>query len=288
LIQFVEHVILNLSTARKTAARNLMASHDSGAQAPDIIGVIPMAGRATRLPGLSRSKEILPARFRTRAHDSGGQPRVVCEYLLEKMHVAGVTRAYVVLRDGKWDIPAYLGDGSMAGLRLAYLMMDLPYGTPYSVDQAFPFMQHANVTFGFPDMVLGPGNMFRILLEYQRTNHADIVIGLFPADRPNKVDMVELCSNGKVKRVVIKPQYTDLQTTWGVAVWTPVFTRFMHDFLASHQQHADSEPELYMGHVVQAGIDNGLSVYGTPVSKLPFIDIGTPDDLEWAITPHGE
>jgi dTDP-glucose pyrophosphorylase len=121
----------------------------------NIIGVVPMAGRATRLDQLPCSKEIIPVKLRRDAHNTGERPRVVCEYLLEKMHEAGVTRAYVILREGKWDIPAYLGDGSMAGLHLAYLMMGLPHGTPYSVDQAYPFLQHAMVTFGFPDMILG-------------------------------------------------------------------------------------------------------------------------------------
>jgi glucose-1-phosphate thymidylyltransferase len=253
-----------------------------------IIGVVPMAGRATRLAGLPCSKEIRPVEPRKGVDNGGEQPRVVCEYLLEKMHKAGVTRAYVVLREGKWDIPTYLGDGSPAGLHLAYLMMGLPYGTPYSVDQAYPFIQQAMVALGFPDMILGPEDIFGKLLQYQSLNQADVALGLFPVDRPEKVDMVELSRDGKVKRIVIKPQYTDLQLTWGVAVWTPVFSRFMHNFLASHQKIAREEPELFMGDIVQAGIKEGLSVYGLQVSELPYIDIGTPDDLERAISPPGE
>lgn len=254
----------------------------------NIIGVVPMAGRATRLSGLPCSKEIHPVEPRKGVHLAGKQPRVVCEYLLEKMHKAGVTRTYVVLREGKWDIPAYLGDGSQAGLHLAYLMMGLPYGTPYSVDQAYPFIQQAIVALGFPDMILGPENIFGKLLEYQRLNHADVALGLFPVDRPEKVDMVELSRDGKVERIVIKPQYTDLQLTWGVTVWTPVFSCFMHDFLASHQKIARGEQELFMGDIVQAAIKEGLGVYGLQVSELPFIDIGTPEDLERAVSPSGE
>jgi len=254
----------------------------------NIIGVVPMAGRATRLAQLPCSKELIPVELRRGAQNTGERPRVVCEYLLEKMHEAGVTRAYVILREGKWDIPAYLGDGSMAGLHLAYLMMGLPHGTPYSVDQAYPFLQHVITAFGFPDMVLGPGDIFGRLLEYQRMNHADVVLGLFPSDRPEKVDMVEISRNGRVRRIVIKPQHTDLRTTWGVAVWAPVFTHFMHEFLISHQKIAKREPELFMGDVVRAGIKEGLSVYGVQVSGIPFIDIGTPDDLERSISRRGE
>jgi NDP-sugar pyrophosphorylase family protein len=43
-----------------------------------------------------------------------------------------------------------------------------------------------------------------------------------------------------------------------------------------------------MGDVVRAGIKEGLSVYGVQVSGLPFIDIGTPDDLERSTSLPGE
>ena len=135
-----------------------------GSSERHIVGVVPMAGRATRLPGLACSKEILAVETSPGAYSAGAGPRFVCDYLLEKMRAAGVSSVYVIVRDGKWDIPACLGDGSSRGLQLAYLMMGLPYGTPYSVDQACPFIENATVTFGFPDMILGPENIFGLLL----------------------------------------------------------------------------------------------------------------------------
>ena len=96
-----------------------MASHDNSTRPLDIIGVVPMAGRATRLAQLPCSKEIHPVEPRRGTYSTDERPRAVCEYLLEKMREAGITRVYVILREGKWDIPAHLGDGSMAGLNLA-------------------------------------------------------------------------------------------------------------------------------------------------------------------------
>ena len=243
-----------------------------------VIGVVPMAGRAARLAGLPCSKEIYPIGPRG-ADDANQQPRVVCEYLLRKMHTAGVSSIYVILREGKWDIPAYLGDGSKAGLQLAYLMMGLPYGTPYSVDQAYPFVRQSTVALGFPDMIFGPEDIFTTLLAHQQSSGADVVLGLFPADRPGKVDMVELDDDGNVRQIIIKPRHTDLHDTWGVAVWAPVFTDFMHEFLALHQKSAAGKAELFIGNVVQAAIKNGLRVHGVKVSEQPFLDIGTWDDL---------
>ena len=243
-----------------------------------VVGIIPMAGRASRLAGLRCSKEIYPLTSDATAHGDQ-QPRVVCEHLLEKMRAANVTNIYVVLREGKWDIPAHLGDGSQAGVHLAYLMMGLPYGTPYSVDQAYPFVRDATVALGFPDMVFGSDDIFTTLLAQQRTKDADVVLGLFPADRPEKVDMVEADDNGRVRQIIVKPPHSELHFSWGAAVWAPTFTDFMHDYLTSHQHVAVEKPELYVGDIVQAAIDNGLNVIGVQVSQQAFLDIGTWDDL---------
>jgi glucose-1-phosphate thymidylyltransferase len=92
--------------------------------------------------------------------------------------------------------------------------------------------------------------------------------------------MLELGADHRIKQLVIKPTETTLQHTWGVAVWTPVFTEFMHALLEVHQHTADQSPELYVGDVVRAAIQAGLDVQGIPVSTRPFIDIGTREDLE--------
>lgn len=262
-----------------------MSNHIKRPLTQDVVGIVPMAGTATRLGELQCSKEIHPVAPAVGAYEANEPPRAVCEHLLEKMRAADITRIYVILRQGKWDIPAYLGDGSGSGLHLAYLMMGLPYGTPYSVDQAYPFSQHAIVAFGFPDMVLAPGDIFKTLLEYRKSVDADVVLGLFPADRSDKVDMVDVDSTGKVRQIILKPIHTRLRLTWGVAVWTPVFSSFIHEFLASHRENAASKQELFIGDIVQAGIDNGLNIRAVEVSTDPFIDIGTTDDLRRVTTP---
>jgi len=262
-----------------------MNNHAKRPQPEDVVGIVPMAGTASRLGKLPCSKEIHPVEPAVGNYDTDEPPRVVCEYLLKKMRAAGITRVYVVLRQGKWDIPAYLGDGSRHGLHLAYLMMGLPYGTPYSIDQAYPFLRHSIVALGFPDMVLAPGDVFKTLMQYRKTVDADVVLGLFPTIRPDKVDIVDVDNSGKVKQLIIKPLHTNFRFTWGVAVWTATFSRFMHEFLVSHQKIAAAEAELYVGDIIQAGIEYGLNIQAIQVSTHPFLDIGTADDLQKATTP---
>ncbi len=113
---------------------------------PEIIGLIPAAGRGTRIGPLPCSKEVYPVGF---ASTDGGRrvPKAVCQYLLEKMRVAGIVKAYVVLREGKWDIPASLGDGATAGMHLAYLMVGISFGVPFTLDQAYPFVRDSRRPF---------------------------------------------------------------------------------------------------------------------------------------------
>jgi len=250
---------------------------------PEVIGLIPAAGKATRLSPLPCSKELFPIGFGASSKNHNLIPKVVCHYLLEKMRLARITKAYIVIREGKWDIPAYFGDGSILDMHLAYLMMGLPFGVPYTIDQAYPFVQDAIIAFGFPDILFEPDDAFDQLLEYQAAKEIDVVMGLFPCKRSLKADMVALADNGRVERVVIKPGETNLQYSWAVAVWTPVFTRFMHEYLSAIGEKAARQPELFVGDVFNAAIQKGLRVEGVLVSDKPFLDIGTDDELLEAV-----
>jgi glucose-1-phosphate thymidylyltransferase len=249
----------------------------------EIVGLVPAAGQATRIAPLPCSKELYPIGFRPVNTGPGKRPKVVCHYLLEKMLAAGISKAYIVLREGKWDIPAYLGDGSSLDVHLAYLMMGLPFGVPYTLDQAYPFVRDTIVAFGFPDILFQPDDAFVQLLARQAASNADVALGLFPAESPQKVDMVDLDNEGRVRQIVIRPRQTQLRYTWGIAVWTPAFTQFLHDHVAAYKSSAARQPELSVGDVVQAAIQNNLRVEGVPVSNDPYLDIGTPEDLVKAV-----
>lgn len=256
-------------------------------QPAKIIGLIPAAGVAARISPLPGSKELFPVGFQTVANNNGLRPKVIAHYLLEKMRIAGISRAYIVLRKGKWDIPAYFGDGSMLDMHLAYLIMNLPYGAPYTVDQAYPYVKDAIIALGFPDIYFEDEDAYSRILSRLAESESDVVLGIFPGDQPSKMDMVALDDNDHVSRIEIKPAKTGLHYTWGMAVWTPAFTQFMHDFLIRHysiNKKANEEApstlhELFVGDIIQAAIEHGLRVEAVKISDIPFIDIGTPDNL---------
>lgn len=255
-----------------------MTSSSHPDRAP-VVGLVAAAGQASRLGLLPCSKEIYPVGWGP-SEDGGPRPKVASHYLFDQFRRAGVESVYVVLRDGKWDIPAYWGDGHRAGLNLAYLMMRSPYGTPFTLDQAYPFVCDQRVAMGFPDILLSPDDAYAQLLRRQEKIGADVVLALFPAQRPEKVDMVELDDAARPRRILIKPKATTLTYTWIAAVWTPEFTLYLHELIAEAEAawKADTE-ELFVGHVLQRAIDDGLAIDAVRFPNGQYTDIGTPDDL---------
>src|SRR5262245_54551102 len=195
---------------------------------PDLVGLIPAAGRAARLGELAASKEILPVG----PPAPGGSPdrgrRLVCEPLLEALRRAGVRRALWVLREGKWDIPATLGDGARWGLDLAYLTLAASGSVPETLDRARGWVWRSTVVLGYPDILFGPPDAVARLVDAYRATTPDVLLGLVPTDRPSKADMVDLDEAGRIRTILVKPPASDLRYTWIFAVWGPLFTEYLH------------------------------------------------------------
>ena len=132
-------------------------------------------------------------------------------------------------------------------------------------------MQKKTVALGFADILFHVEDAYSLLLKKLTQDSPDVILGLFPADRPDKVDMVNLDNNGKITEIVVKPSQTDLHYTWGIAAWKPTFTQFMHEFLSRSVQTAKEQPELFVGDVIHASILEGLHVQGTEISQRALL-----------------
>jgi glucose-1-phosphate thymidylyltransferase len=246
----------------------------------EVVGLLPAAGQATRIAPLPCSKELYPVGFRPVDEGRSVRPKVVCQYLLEKMQFAGITKTYIVLREGKWDIPTYFGDGSMLKICLAYLVIRPSPGVPYTLDHAYPFVREAVVAFGFPDILFHSDDAFVRLLARQAVTKADVVLGLFPTDQPQKWDMVDLDDDGRIQAIAIKPHETPLRYAWSIAVWTPTFSHFMHEYLGTVRT---VPRELIVSDIFTVAIQNGLRIDGVLFPNDTCLDIGTPEDLMAAV-----
>lgn len=242
---------------------------------PGLVGLVPAAGRAMRLGELPQSKEVLPL-----GPAAGGAARLVCHDLLDSYREAGVERAYVVLREGKWDVPAALGDGRALGVDLAYLVVPPTAGVPFTLDRAYPFVRGQEVALGFPDILLTPRDLLARLRAHHHAAGSEVSLALVPCDRPEASDLVEVDGTGRVMRFEIKPRVPTLALTWVLALWTPRFTDFLHEWVAAEASRSTPRGrEAYVGDVLADAVARGLAVSGLELPDGRSLDVGTPESL---------
>ena len=259
----------------------------------EVVGVVPAAGLAKRLQPFPCSKEVFPVGFAVDKETGMPRPKVAAHYLLEKFRVAGITKTYVVMREGKWDIPNYFRDGRLLDLSLAYVVISGSLGPPDTIDRAYPFFEQKRVAFGFPDILFGPDDAYRQLIETQDRTGAEVVLGLHRVYNHRAWDMVDCKADGRVRSIVMKPVSTILTHGWCCAVWTPAFSAFLHRFLRADDTRRklgklaskanDPGGDLAMGVVLQAALKEGMPVQSVTFPHDTYIDIGTPEDLLRAV-----
>ena len=147
------------------------------------------------------------------------------------------------------------------------------------------------VSFGFPDIIFEPENAFGSLLDKKGSSGADLVLRLFPATEPKSVDIVDFDSYGRVRE--IKPSVTDLPYTWVIALWTPVFMDFMHEYVidakkeikgSRNDSYQPKVRESTMGEVIRVALSRGLLIESVAFTDHSCFDIGTPENL---VKAHG-
>src|SRR3978361_1581893 len=117
-------------------------------------GVIPAAGRGSRIQPLAFSKELLPVGSRT--EEGVERPCAVSEYLLERMILGGADKICFVISPGKSDILEYFGD-AYGGASIAYIVQPSPGGLCDAIFRAHCVLApDDSVVVGLPDTVWFP------------------------------------------------------------------------------------------------------------------------------------
>jgi len=254
-----------------------------------LVGIIPAAGKGTRVSPLPGAKELFPIGFGTIKSNGENRPypKVVSQYLIDQMTAAGAEQIYMVLSDGKSDILRYYGSGSRFGAHMLYLMVDEMIGMPYTINTAFPDVKDATVFFGMPDTIFEPENAFGLLLQHHRHYQADLTLGLFATTQPWRFGMVGYDDEYRLTACVDKPQKTDLKFMWGNACWGPLFSKFLNEEIQKIAHSTPSKSEIVLGDFFWKAVEAGLNVRVYPYTPGWYIDIGSPADLILAVQKFG-
>src|SRR5438874_11563532 len=118
-------------------------------------GIVPAAGRGSRIQPLAFSKELLPVGSRM---DGGRErPCAVSEYLVERMILGGADKICFVISPGKSDIMEYFG-ASYGDAAIAYVVQPRPSGLCDAIFRATPLVGQETAIVGLPDTIWFPEN----------------------------------------------------------------------------------------------------------------------------------
>jgi glucose-1-phosphate thymidylyltransferase len=234
---------------------------------PPVIGIVPAAGRATRLPDRTCSKELIAV----------GE-RAIGEYLIDAMIAARADRICIVIAPDKRDIVEHFGS-RVRGVPISYVEQRQPTGMSDAIDLAYAELRDATVLMGMPDTIVDPPDSLARLHESFARSGADIALALAPTDEPERLGPVNADRQGRVSRVFDKPDLAPHDMVWTVACWNARFTDYLHAHLAAGPR---LQPEAPLGLIFQAAIEDGFFAHALAFPDGRYIDAGTTAGLEKA------
>jgi dTDP-glucose pyrophosphorylase len=224
-------------------------------------GLIPAAGRGTRIQPLGFSKELLPI---ARRLDNGAErPRAVGEFLVERLIAGGADKLCFVISSGKSDIIEYFG-GSICGVPVCYVIQPEPAGLCDAIFRALPLIYPDEpVAIGLPDTIWFPENALAALPD------DELSFLLFPTDHPELFDVVITDSSGRVQRIDVKPRLPQSSWIWGAFKMPGTVMATLHDLWRT--RHPRDE---YFGTLVNAYLSRGGRARAFPLGTH-YVDVGT-------------
>jgi glucose-1-phosphate thymidylyltransferase len=211
-----------------------------------IVGVIPAAGRATRLQPLPGSKEMLRV---------GGRPMI--DRLVERMTAGHAEEIRVVTRRDKSDVVRH------ARAIGAAVIEGEPASVAESVSLGIQTLADDDIVLiGFPDTLWEPVEGFEHLVT--ALGDLDAALGLFRTTDLARSDVVVLDDAGLVTEIAVKPKRPQSDLIWGCAA-------VRRRALQGLERH--SEPGQLLDKLARAG-----RVRGVHLSDA-WLDVGTKDAL---------
>ena len=249
-----------------------------------LYGIVPAAGKGSRLSPLPFSKELFPLGYQR--VNGRVVPSPVSQHLITSMYEAGVRQVYFIVNTTKHDIQRYYQGGNRFGMDISYLIQENPTGMVDAISLATPWIpanEEALFVFGMPDSLFYPTTMFRDMVNYMEHHHEiDIVLGIFPTEFWQKLGMVIIDEDSTkpfiVHEIQDKPAAKPpTQYAWGIAVWRKPFQQFLTDCV--HRHTADTE--LVLSEVFMQARHEGMHL--RCFIGEDYMDTGTAEELQKAI-----
>jgi dTDP-glucose pyrophosphorylase len=238
-----------------------------------MLGIVPAAGRGSRIQPLGFSKELLPVG--SRVEGLVERPCAVSEYLVQRMIDGGADKICFVIGPGKSDILEYYaaGYGDSAAV---FVVQPTPAGLCDAIFCAACLVRDDEpVLIGLPDTVWYPADGFLALPDDK------LAFLLFPVDHPEFFDAVVADEDDRVREIQVKRQDAASNWVWG-AFKMP--GRVLHELRVLWCAR-DGRDE-YIGTLVNAWLAQGGEAVGVKAGTA-YVDVGTFNGYREAIALLG-
>ena len=237
-------------------------------------GIIPAAGKGSRIQPLAFSKELLPVGSRLDGETE--RPLAVSEYLVERMIAGGATKICFVVSPGKSDILEYYGS-KVYSADVCYTVQTQANGLCDAIFRALPFIPpEETVLVGLPDTIWFPEDAFVYLDE-------DVLsFLLFPVEHPEFFDSVVTDENGWVQEIQVKQPQAQSHWIWGAFKMPGSILAELHALWCERQRSDE-----YIGTLVNEWLSRGGRARGVHIGQS-YVDVGTVHGYREAIRTLGD
>ena len=161
-----------------------------------MIGLIPAAGKGTRLEPLTRAlpKEMLQV---------GEKP--IIDHVIDQFKEAGIKKVFIVVGYRKEAIMNYLGNGSSHGMSIAYLFQEKREGLAKAIEMVKDFSnEQFCVVLG--DNYIEPKTLLKDMIEKHNNEKAAVTLAVHKREDVSSLGVVKLKGGSdEVADLVEKP-----------------------------------------------------------------------------------